>query len=82
MNPVDKIILQAKGRGISATSLCAEAGIHPAQVSRWRKGKVRPLYDSVLALEEALERLIAPAATPEDALAQAVSKQTDSSATV
>lgn len=82
MNPVDKIILRGKGQGISATKLCAEAGIHPAQVSRWRKGKVRPLYDSVLALEEALERLTAPVATPEDALAQAVSRPTDSSAAV
>ena len=73
MNPVEKIILQAKGHGISATKLCAEAGIAPAQVSRWRKGKVRPLYDSVAALQDALERLTTPAESPEAALAQGVS---------
>ena len=76
MNPVDKIILRAKGQGITMTALCAEAGVHPAQVSRWRKGRVRPLYDSVLALEEALERLTAPAETPEAALAQGEAAQT------
>jgi|DEB0MinimDraft_3_1074331.scaffolds.fasta_scaffold143868_1 transcriptional regulator with XRE-family HTH domain len=76
MNPVDKIILRAKGQGITMTALCAEAGVHPAQVSRWRKGRVRPLYDSVLALEEALERLTAPAETPEAALLQAAAAQT------
>lgn len=76
MNPVDKIILRAKGQGITMTALCAEAGVHPAQVSRWRKGRVRPLYDSVLALEEALERLTAPAETPEAALSQAAAAQT------
>lgn len=79
MNPVDKIILRAKGQGITMTALCAEAGVHPAQVSRWRKGRVRPLYDSVLALEEALERLTAPAETPEAALSQAVAAQTSTS---
>ena len=79
MNPVDKIILRAKGQGITMTALCAEAGVHPAQVSRWRKGRVRPLYDSVLALEEALERLTAPAETPEAALSQAAAAQTSTS---
>ena len=76
MNPVDKIILRAKGQGITMTALCAEASVHPAQVSRWRKGRVRPLYDSVLALEEALERLTAPVETPEAALSQAAAAQT------
>ena len=79
MNPVDKIILRAKGQGITMTALCAEACVHPAQVSRWRKGRVRPLYDSVLALEEALERLTAPAETPEAALSQAAAAQTSTS---
>lgn len=82
MKVLDDIHKKARANGLFMCQVCAEAGIHPAQVSRWRKGKVRPLYDSVLALEEALERLIAPVATPEDALAQAVSKQTGSSATV
>jgi transcriptional regulator with XRE-family HTH domain len=68
MNPVEKIILKAKGQGITMNRVCAESGIHPAQVSRWRSGRVRPLYDSVLALEEALERLTAKAEMPEAAL--------------
>ena len=76
MNPVEKIILKAKGQGIPMSRVCTESGIHPAQVSRWRSGRVRPLYDSVLALEEALERLTAKAETPEAALEQAVSGQT------
>lgn len=72
MNPVEKIILKAKGQGISMTALCAEACVDPAQASRWRKGRVRPLYDSVIGLEEALARLTAAVETPEGALTRAV----------
>ena len=79
MNVVENIIQRAKAKGLTMTMVCAESGIHAAQVSRWRKGRVRPLYDSVLALEEALERLTTPAETPEADLAQALSARIETS---
>lgn len=57
MNTVDQLFRDAKVRGYTMSAICSEAGIHPAQASRWRKGRVRPLLESYQALEEALERL-------------------------
>jgi transcriptional regulator with XRE-family HTH domain len=59
MNPIQKIKDQAKPLGITMTAVCAQAGIHQSQASRWLKGRARPLYESVVALELALAELIA-----------------------
>lgn len=39
-------------------SVCREAGIQQPQVSRWMSGSVKPLWDSVNQLEQALDRLL------------------------
>jgi len=59
MNPIQRIKDQAKPLGITMTAICAHAGIHQSQASRWLKGRARPLYESVEALETALAELIA-----------------------
>lgn len=58
MNPLSDLSLRARYHGLKMSDVCAEAGIQPAQASRWKHGKVRPLYESVGRLEEALARLI------------------------
>ena len=58
MNPLADLSLRARYHGLKMSDVCAEAGIQPAQASRWKHGKVRPLYESVGRLEEALARLI------------------------
>ena len=35
------------------------AGIDPAQLSRWRTGKIDPSYSKILKLEQAVDALIA-----------------------
>jgi len=59
MNPLTDLVTRARAHGLKMADVCAEAGVQAAQASRWRHGKVRPLYESVERLEEALERLIA-----------------------
>jgi len=39
-------------------AVCREAGIQQPQVSRWMSGSVKPLWDSVNQLEQALLKLI------------------------
>lgn len=39
-------------------AVCREAGIQQPQVSRWMSGSVKPLWESVNQLEQALRRLI------------------------
>jgi transcriptional regulator with XRE-family HTH domain len=58
MNPVADIKRRARKHGLFMSAVCAEAGIHPSQASRWLRGHARPLYESIEALEEALERLV------------------------
>ena len=58
MKVLDDMHEVARKNGLFMAAVCKEAGISPAQLSRWRKGKVRPLYDSVIGLQEALERLL------------------------
>ena len=58
MNPVEDIKRRARQHGLFMSAVCAEAGIHPSQASRWLRGRSRPLYQSIEALEEALERLV------------------------
>lgn len=67
-NPIHDIKVRARERGLFMTAICEEAGIHQSQVSRWMKGRTRPLYQSVQALEEALQRLLdqRDAPTPEE----------------
>lgn len=67
-NPVQDIKRRARERGIFMTAVCAEAGIHDSQASRWMRGRVRPYWESVQALEEALQRLLdqCDAPTPEE----------------
>lgn len=58
MNPLTDLVTRARAHGLKMADICSEAGIQAAQASRWRHGKVRPLYESVERLEEALARLI------------------------
>jgi len=58
MESVHDIKARAKANGITMTALCAQAGIHQSQASRWLKGVSRPLWESVAGLEEALEALL------------------------
>ena len=57
-NPVLEIKRKAREHGLFMTAVCAAAGIHQSQVSRWLKGRTRPLYESVQALEEGLQALL------------------------
>lgn len=58
MKVLDDMHKVARKHGLFMSAVCKEAGVSPAQLSRWRKGKVRPLYDSVMSLQEALGRLL------------------------
>jgi len=58
MNPLADLSLRARHHGLKMSDICDEAGLNASQASRWKHGKVRPLYESVERLEEALARLI------------------------
>jgi len=58
MESVQDIRDRAKASGIRMNAVCREAGIQQPQVSRWMSGSVKPLWDSVNQLEQALLKLI------------------------
>jgi transcriptional regulator with XRE-family HTH domain len=58
MQSVQDIRDKAKANGIRMNAVCREAGIQPPQVSRWLAGSVSPLWVSVKALSQALDRLV------------------------
>ena len=58
MESVQDIRDRAKANGIRMNAVCREAGIQQPQVSRWMSGSVKPLWESVNQLEQALRRLI------------------------
>ena len=58
MESVQDIRDRAKASGIRMNAVCREAGIQQPQVSRWMSGSVKPLWESVNQLEQALRRLI------------------------
>jgi transcriptional regulator with XRE-family HTH domain len=58
MESVQDIRDKAREHGIRMNAVCREAGIQPPQVSRWLAGSVSPLWVSVKALSQALDRLV------------------------
>lgn len=58
MQSVQDIRDKARAHGIRMNAVCREAGIQQPQVSRWMSGSVKPLWDSVNQLEQALLKLI------------------------
>ena len=58
MQSVQDIRDKAREHGIRMNSVCREAGIQQPQVSRWMSGSVKPLWESVNQLEQALDRLL------------------------
>lgn len=67
MKVLDDMHKKARANGLFMRQVCAEAGIAPAQFSRWRRDKVQPLYVSVVRLQEALDHLIAQRASASEA---------------
>jgi len=59
MESVKDIVARARANKLRINAVCLEAGVKPPQVSRWLSGSVQPLWVSVQALQEALDRLIA-----------------------
>lgn len=39
-----RIVMLAKGAGLSVTALCRRAGVAPSTVTRWRSGKTQPTF--------------------------------------
>jgi predicted transcriptional regulator len=58
MQSVQDIRDKAREHGIRMNAVCREAGIQQPQVSRWMSGSVKPLWESVNQLEQALLKLI------------------------
>jgi predicted transcriptional regulator len=58
MQSVQDIRDKARKHGIRMNAVCREAGIQQPQVSRWMSGSVKPLWESVNQLEQALLKLI------------------------
>lgn len=49
---------KAERSGFSLSDVAYAAGIDRAQVSRWATGKVIPLYNAIIKMEEACEALV------------------------
>jgi len=78
MESVQDIKARAKAAGIRMNALCREAGVQPPQLSRWLSGSVSPLWSSVNALAQALDRLAPADADSQDKTPEPVEpKQTE-----
>lgn len=58
-NPLDTLFSRAAANGIPMYRICEAAGIAPTTPSRWRKNKTSPMLSKVVALNEALDGILA-----------------------
>jgi len=42
--------------GMNTTELCKRAGVHPSNISRWKRGANEPSYGAILKLEAEIEK--------------------------
>jgi len=50
---------KAKEHGFRMADIAQQAGVDPAQLSRWATGKVIPLHSNIVKLEQAVDAMIA-----------------------
>jgi hypothetical protein len=58
-NPLDALFSRAAAHGVPMSRICKEAGIAPTTPSRWRTGKNSPMFGKIVALNEALDGILA-----------------------
>ena len=58
-NPIKDVLVKASAAGYTMADVCRVAQIDQSQVSRWLSGRTKPLYASVVRLNQVVDAMVA-----------------------
>jgi transcriptional regulator with XRE-family HTH domain len=58
-NPIRDVMSKASAAGYSMADVCRVAEIDQSQASRWLSGRTKPLYASVVRLNQVVDAMVA-----------------------
>jgi transcriptional regulator with XRE-family HTH domain len=58
-NPIKDVMAKAGAAGYSMADVCRVAEIDQSQASRWLSGRTKPLYASVVRLNQVVDAMVA-----------------------
>jgi transcriptional regulator with XRE-family HTH domain len=58
-NPIKDVMAKAAAAGYSMADVCRVAEIDQSQASRWLSGRTKPLYASVVRLNQVVDAMVA-----------------------
>jgi hypothetical protein len=58
-NPIRDVLVKASTAGYTMADVCRVAQIDQSQVSRWLSGRTKPLYASVVRLNQVVDAMVA-----------------------
>jgi transcriptional regulator with XRE-family HTH domain len=58
-NPIKDVMAKAAAEGYSMADVCRVAEIDQSQASRWLSGRTKPLYASVVRLNQVVDAMVA-----------------------